>query len=112
MEHILATAAPGQPVVMPAQQLHQLLETETARHGQLRDGDLLALLATLSEVVGSGPPGLLQVNYDNRQMEITLSSEVESMVGGKLAERLAEHGLRAESKGGGHWRIFVQPIEE
>lgn len=112
MERMLAVAAPGMPVVLPTQQLHQILGTEAVRHGQLRDDDLLTLLAALSEVLGSGASGLVQVDYDNRQMEITLTSNVESSVGGILVERFAERGLQAEPKGGGRWRIAVRQIEE
>ena len=53
MQRLFVTAVPGTPAIAPALQLRRHLDEARAQRGELREDDLLALLAAYSEIRGS-----------------------------------------------------------
>lgn len=85
---IFAAAFPGATVVDPVLQMRRQLNEIRPRIGELRDDDMLVLLAALSESLPAGSMALVaKLRYETGALELTLSAAIgdqerRSLIGG------------------------------
>lgn len=106
-EALFAATFPGAAVVDPGLQMRRQLNELRGRQGQLRDDDLLALLAELSAVLGAGAQNAMQsLQYDDGRLEATLDLPPDQDPEA-LRQLLGARGVDAVAKEGGPGRRIV-----
>ena len=93
---IFATAFPGATVVDPVLQMRRQLNELRPKNGGLRDDDMLALLAALSDALGAnGVKALTQIRFEAGALEIELSERTDPKHRELLIAALAMRGISA-----------------
>ena len=110
MQRTYQVAFPNSPAIAPAAQMRQQLNLARARHGQLRDDDALALLASVAEVLGGAAADNLQnVRYADGQLDLVWKALAPESIG-PLQAQFASRGLHAEISGTANERhLLVRP---
>lgn len=110
-EALFTATFPGATIVDPALQMRRQLNDLRTRQGQLRDDDLLALLADLAAVLGAGADNAVQaLQYEDGRLEarVDLPPELDAET---VRRQLAARGIDAVAKEGGAGRQLVLALQ-
>jgi general secretion pathway protein L len=109
MVRILQQTLPNVPAIAPAAQLKQQLNLARSQHGLLRDDDVLALLAGLTQALGQDAAnGVQGLSYQNQKLDVRLSAAVRARAAGVLA-RLKHQGIHGEIVPGEGFQLRLYP---
>ena len=98
MARLFQTAVPNTPAIAPAAQLRRQLDDQRARHGRLREDDLLALLSAYGEARGvEARDSLRGLRYSAGQLQLDLAALAPDEAA-ELGARLAARGFRTRSQ--------------
>ncbi|MCB1928201.1 MAG: hypothetical protein KDH17_09225 [Rhodocyclaceae bacterium] len=95
MQRLFETALPNTPAIAPAAQLQRRLDEVRMRHGQLRDDDLLALLAAYAQARGVATrDSVAALDYRDGHLTLALPA-IPASDRDRLGARLAALGYDA-----------------
>lgn len=97
---LFTAAFPGAAIVDPVLQMRRQLNELRPQHGQLRDDDLLALLAALADALGAdGRDAVTRLHYEAGTLEVSLAASAGPDRAGLIAA-LAMRGVDAAAVAG------------
>jgi hypothetical protein len=92
---IFETAFPGATVVDPVLQMRRQLNESRPKNGALRDDDMLALLASLSDALaGESRDVVTRIRYEAGVLDVGLDSDIDQQQA--LIAALAMRGITAQ----------------